>query len=789
VSERSERISITGQDDVSTGQMRLVSFYQPGIGDGSYDVTLNQTVTAPGATVAPVTRRFVVSGPRFALDPADVHAQCPPAAASGPFADVLPHVVLTKRLLPWERACPPLPRATPWLALLTFQEGELLADPAVDPTKLAISGFAVTTTVTELLAEASATVRVPHVTPDTPDEAAMSCQVITVDAATFAAIAPTAWELPYLAHGRDVDAGAKVLLDMADPGQFSVVVANRFALAGSATLGARCIVHLVSLEGFADLLGGPTPVTPPEQTVKLVSLYSWTFSCLADPSQTFSGLVQNLAYDATGALRPANTLRLALIPAQATMPGAAPDPAAVAAIRLGDGYIAAGYHARSGEDGFAWYRGPCTPSVPDASLEPGTFATASSATIFDPDTGVFDHSLAAAWQCGRSLALAGQAFAEALLRLRQKARNQLHQQLVGGADLRSVDGQDGDAFDAYRRLAALVGAGALASIATASSGRSLTPAAPPVAAAATPPPVSRLRRLLDAPTTASTLSSGLADDPDAQSVAAWLGDLCLLDGVPFNHLVADARMLPAETVRWFYLDPVWIAAMIDGALTVGLATSEESAVQDALTAQLATMAQASALAARATALGQPPPAPCTGPMSGLLIRSALATGWPGLTISGTANRDPVATLRLDVIAPNVFICLFNGVPDTVTLEQPHEGLAFGVDDAGAIVMRTVDGSTIVDGAQLVIYDPQNPATPLPSVRSGGQRVLNVNTTVNPASTGTDPPATPVDLLGVIAQGLQVSPTSITPAAFALQMVDGPELLTFSPTPPPKPEDS
>jgi hypothetical protein len=788
MNERSEQLGGVGQDDVPTGQMRLVSFYQPGIGDGAYDVTLKQTVAAPGATVAPVTRRFVVAGPRFALDPADVHAQYPPAAASGPFADVLPHVVLTERLLPWERPCPPLPTTTPWLALLTFQDGELLADPAADPTKLAISGYAVTTTVSDLLAEASTTVRVPHVTPDTPDEAAMSCQVITVDSATFAALVPTAWELPYLAHGRDVDADAKVLLDMTDPGQFSVVVANRFPLAGSATLGARCIVHLVTLEGFADLLDGSTPVTPSEQTVKLVSLYSWTFSCLADPSQTFSGLAQNLAYDATGALRPPSTLRLALIPAQATA-DAAPDPAAVTATRLADGYIAAGYHARSGEDGFAWYRGPCTPTVPEASFEPGTFATSSSATIFDPTTGVFDHSLAAAWQCGRSLALADQAFAEALLRLRQKARNQLHRQLVGGADLRSVDGQHSEALDAYRRLAALVGAGALASIATASSATSPTPAADPGTAAPTPTPISRLRRLLDTPEIAGILATALADDPDAQSVAAWLGDLCLLDGVPFNHLVPDARMLPAETVRWFYLDPVWIAAMIDGALTVGLATSEESAVQDALTAELATMAEASALAARATALKQPLPVRCTGPMSGLLIRSALATGWPGLTISGTADGDPVATLRLDVIAPNVFICLFNGVPDTVTLEQPHEGLAFGVDDEGAIVLRTVDGSTIVDGAQLVIYDPQDPTAPRPSVRTGGGRVLNINTTVQPSAADANPPAPPVDLLGVIAHGLQVSPTSITAAAFALQMVDGPELLTFSPTPPPKPEDS
>ena len=67
-----------------------------------------------------------------------------------------------------------------WAYVALIHE-RMLADPDADATKLAIAGYAVTTTVTDLLAADSKTVRVPHVTPDTADEAAMSCQIITVD--------------------------------------------------------------------------------------------------------------------------------------------------------------------------------------------------------------------------------------------------------------------------------------------------------------------------------------------------------------------------------------------------------------------------------------------------------------------------------------------------------------------------------------------------------------------------------------------------------------------------------
>jgi hypothetical protein len=85
---------------------------------------------------------------------------------------------------------------------------------------------------------------------------------------------------------------------------------------------------------------------------------------------------------------------------------------------------------------------------------------------------------------------------------------------------------------------------------------------------------------------------------------------------------------------------------------------------------------------------------------------------------------------------------------------------------------------------VTIYDPKNPGASMATLRTGGMRVLNVNTDPNfPTATA---PASPTDLLGTIAKTLNVGTGSIGPADFAVQMVKGPEEITFSFDPPAKP---
>lgn len=747
------------------GEIQFYDAFAPGLKDGTYRIDVSQSVSAPGASVTPVAQTFVVQGPRFAIEPADIHAQFPPNGASSVFETILPHVVLNKRLLPWERDIPGLADNVPWLALLVFAEGDLLGDADG-------GNYTQTLTVGQLLKpDPTHTVRKPLLGPDSvsTDEAALNCQAITFASSLFAQIVPTARELPFLAHARQVNTGDKAQFDLKDDGWFAVVVANRFPLAGTPTVAAKSIVHLVSLEGFGDLLGGNTPAAPAQPQIQMVSLASWTFSCLADPAQTFAGLAQNLAYDASGQPRPAaaQLLRLPFTPM------ASPDPLTAAAQqRLGDGYVALGFHAPSGEDGFAWYRGPCTPVVPNPVPGATTFASADAATIYDPATGVFDLSLAAAWQAGRAFALANQPFATALMRTRLAASAALERLSAPAAS------------DIHEQLAALFTGGAVTKVRDASKAGVHVPAAPrPTTRTSEAAPVTALRALLAQPAVQSHLVAQIQDNADTNAVAETLGELLLLRNVPFVHLVPDARMLPVESIRFFYLDPNWRSALVAGALSVGLGTSRDSAIQAVLTQQLERMAKAAALAWRADQTGQPaPPAP-TGPTAGFLLRSALVSGWPGLGVAGTSQGAAVPILRLEHLGPGVLLCLFNGVPDTIILNEPQEGLEFGVNDLGEFEVRAVAPPNIMQVGTVTAYNPANPTAASVAIRAGGQRVLNVASDPNPPTVA---PVNPVDLVELLAQALKVAPGTLGPADFALQLVKGPDQLRFSLNPPLKP---
>jgi hypothetical protein len=123
------------------GQMYLFDSAMPPLQVGSYQVTAETDVTFDGTT-QPYTQPhyFNVVGPRFSVPQAMVAGVFPPANAHGSFQDSLPHIVIARRTLPWERdpdpshkfpaqvtlQGEPAPAAgpTPWVALLLFEEGE-----------------------------------------------------------------------------------------------------------------------------------------------------------------------------------------------------------------------------------------------------------------------------------------------------------------------------------------------------------------------------------------------------------------------------------------------------------------------------------------------------------------------------------------------------------------------------------------------------------------------------------------------------------------------------------------
>src|ERR1022692_3236238 len=69
-------------------------------------------------------------------------------------------------------------------------------------------------------------------------------------------------------------------------------------------------------------------------------------------------------------------------------------------------------------------------------------------------------------------------------------------------------------------------------------------------------------------------------DPEAGMppyMESFLAHLRLLVGVPFDYLVPDARLLPDESIRFFYLDRSWTDRLADGAIAIGKIGSRDQA--------------------------------------------------------------------------------------------------------------------------------------------------------------------------------------------------------------------
>jgi hypothetical protein len=171
----------------------------------------------------------------------------------------------------------------------------------------------------------------------------------------------------------------------------------------------------------------------------------------------------------------------------------------------------------------------------------------------------------------------------------------------------------------------------------------------------------------------------------------FLGRLRLLEGVPFSYLVADAEVLPPESIRFFYLDRAWTDALVQGALSVGTVSSADRAQLEALYATVRDEVDEEERRVRlpgGEAVQQGP----AGPVSGFLLRSRAVSGWPALHVRAYREElggsddatipesDPrrLKLLRMERLAPAVLLVLFDGIPAVVHIEEPRQGIQFGV---------------------------------------------------------------------------------------------------------------
>lgn len=225
---------------------------------------------------------------------------------------------------------------------------------------------------------------------------------------------------------------------------------------------------------------------------------------------------------------------------------------------------------------------------------------------------------------------------------------------------------------------------------------------------------------------------------------SFLAHLTLLVGVPFDYLVPDERLLPDESIRFFYLDPSWTDRLVDGVFAVGQtgtrAQAHYHAHAPAVHQQLDQTQRVVRPLQRALANfsdlkskkdGTPAPA---ATITGFLLRSQAVSGWPQMDVRAydTNIREPfdpsdsnaqlaqLPTLRLELLSPGLMIALFQGVPSLVILEEPHHGVQFGVHLNGdyRVYVRDKTGQQVTDSSQNKVD------IPLP-VRAAHSRVVHV----------------------------------------------------------------
>ncbi len=831
-------------ESLTQGDVRFYTNYVPTLPVGDYLINVTQQ-SPPGVDECyGKSQIFSVQGPRYVLPTGDIFSTYPPDNGMGIFDQFLPHVVLAQRDLPWERPIFGDEDPTPWMALLLFVDGEtfdgkggLLPPPGSSDGKCKNRTCTTAISAKDLFSKpvppSGDTILWPNLGKGKPEWyetddflTQTMCNVIDVSPQAFNTLVPGKADLKYLTHVRQVNPTAKdsEVLKVSGDGWYSVVVGNRLpdpskTVDGAATPGQRNIVHMVSLEGFEDYIGDTGASVPTTyDRVRLISFKSWSFNCLPELGQSFSELMQGLLKDDSGQEKPTSFML------QVELPPLPSDETQFAYQAMQNGYVPLRYQTRLGEQTFAWYRGPFSPvpvkdfvstaheDDPDQLTGWKPFDRASAAIIYDKSYGVFDVSYGVAWETGRLLALSDKHFGQELLDWQRKGHyliDLIVQRLHQIDQFSNFDPDDPDPSTETELLELIKPYWWTDDfVQNYLVNQLVEQLAPNLEGQTTDPP--------DEPFPAYPDSSSVSTDPDSiagviaqskvqdaiyeaggqelEAITDWLAQLYLLKRVPFEDLVPHADVLPSESVRFFYLDPNWLAALVEGALSIGIESSRDVMYQDLMkdliwntTFEGVHLLRDRELEDQGSTL-DPSGIPFDQEaLTGMLLRSSVVSGWPGLEVNGyldyTTNDDGEALpdldshiklLRMERLSSDVLLCLWPAIPKVVTIDEPHEGVEFGFQDPPTgegyyLYLRSLDTSSGY-GTRMCSDEEIEKGTCQHEIDAEGANVIDSATRIVKISASGG-------LLDQIKENLGVSDVNVYD--FAVQMIKVPEEAVFA----------
>ncbi|MDR3336142.1 MAG: hypothetical protein LBT16_02960 [Treponema sp.] len=163
-----------------------------------------------------------------------------------------------------------------------------------------------------------------------------------------------------------------------------------------------------------------------------------------------------------------------------------------------------------------------------------------------------------------------------------------------------------------------------------------------------------------------------------EEIEEFLASLHLLENLPIDNIVPDERLLPPESLRFFYIDSNWIAALVDGVQSIGRTGSRDTKLDNVLHKHLFKTSYHRSLSSRSRRFALAPPSPSTDEIrTGFLLRSELVQGWPGLEVQCFQDGRVLDMLRHDILGGDVMLCIVEGILDEITLTQGAESPYFG----------------------------------------------------------------------------------------------------------------
>ncbi|MBD2357427.1 hypothetical protein H6G41_22875 [Tolypothrix sp. FACHB-123] len=781
-------------------QIQFIQNYQTNLDSGTYEIKITQNIIIGNQQTDNLYSQltFVVQGNRFELKPQDIHAVFPPENSLGDHSHVLPHVVLKSSTLPWERLVyPNAPQDVPWLALILLHDDEKLlrtidkqdffnqetgmtenskkqelwqhlsnqdigwiklienSDEAIIVEKnyrqsqilkgefaafdrqieaiLAQSGNIKTVTIEKLEQPSTGLIKWPGITLEVGQHKSDKVSIIDVPKICLTQILPTTEDLKCLAHVRQVVPEVCLLSlnniqELPQTGKSKIILAEynelyhilAFDDAGALVINQKYqpndslkkeletiknlanedekvkklheiiekiesnIGQKIINEPLSIIVGNRLPKKGGVSTAYLVSLENrFTTIQINDQdakNENYIRLVvlKSWSFSCSDPEQSFMGLLKNLKKDTLQLPHSNNPDADK---YLTKGYVPIHHYLRQGGNTISWYHSPLLPgeNPTDINLSKLSIRCADQLIAYNSENGLFDISYAAAWQLGQLLALQDKKLATNLFNWKRANAQKL-----------AKDNQ-----------------------------QSLYP------------------HLFPGNTQGSSDSLDFPED-----VNIWFKQLGLLSGIPFNYLVPDERMLPPESIRFFWLDWFWVESLLDGAFSIGR-VHESNTQLDTFPSQVKQI-------------------------TGFLMRSEVVAGWPDLQIDASnaciKNDRPMEeieklkVLRHDRLSEDVLICLFDGEINTVDISLKPEGLHFGFNHKNQKLWRELRYPE--NGEEHSEWKVE----PIPW-KEESKRVVNIN-----------------DLINKIKKTLeekQQKSEPFTSAQFALQMVQGAEKVRFS----------